>query len=212
MAVSQLPRQAHGPAVDQRHAPASAEHPEDGVSRRNAQIAPDRELQPASNSVAFDRRDHGLCEQHPRRTHRTVALPAHAVATSPGDSLQICSRAETALRAGQHGHAHVLVCLEGPERICEQGGGRSVDTVPHLWAIDGDDRHGSISFVRHVAHVSPCEKPRRSLCVRRLLLGNANIAPECQPGRSYAATRSAQRDSFVSASRHPWRPERASAS
>ena len=44
-------RQPDRPAVDQRHAPAAAEHAEDRVLLGHAQIAPQRQLQPAGDRV-----------------------------------------------------------------------------------------------------------------------------------------------------------------
>src|SRR5213592_4351424 len=43
-AEADQPRQPHGPAVDQWHAPAPAEHTEHGVLLQHAQIAPERQL------------------------------------------------------------------------------------------------------------------------------------------------------------------------
>ena len=74
------PRQAHGAAVDQRHAPAAAEHAEHGVLLGDAQIAPQRELEPARNGVARDRGDHRLGQAHARGAHRAVAAGLDPVA------------------------------------------------------------------------------------------------------------------------------------
>src|SRR5262245_32685678 len=56
-----------GAAVDQRHAPAAAEHAEDGVLGGDAQVAPERELEPARDGVPLHRGDHRLREEHARR-------------------------------------------------------------------------------------------------------------------------------------------------
>ena len=66
--------EAHGAAVDERHAPTPAEDAEHRVARRDAQIAPQRELEPTRDRVALDRGDHRLVEQHPRRAHGSVAV------------------------------------------------------------------------------------------------------------------------------------------
>ena len=58
--------QPDGAAVDQRDAPAPAEHAEHRVAGGDAQVAPERELEPAGDRVALDRRDHRLVEQHAR--------------------------------------------------------------------------------------------------------------------------------------------------
>src|SRR5206468_995614 len=47
LAVADEPRQAHRAEVDQRHAPAPAEDAEDGVRGRDAEVAPERQLEPA---------------------------------------------------------------------------------------------------------------------------------------------------------------------
>ena len=54
------PRQPHRPAVDQRHAPAPAEHPEHRALLGDPQVAPQRQLEPAGDGVTRDRRDHRL--------------------------------------------------------------------------------------------------------------------------------------------------------
>ena len=77
--VAEHAREPDRAAVDQRHAPAPAEHAENGVACGHAQVAPDRELEPARDRVALDRRDHGFAEQHARRAHRAVAFLADAV-------------------------------------------------------------------------------------------------------------------------------------
>ncbi len=60
VAQADEPREPHGAAVDQRDAPTAAEHAEDGVASGDAQIAPQRELEPARDGVPLDRRDHRL--------------------------------------------------------------------------------------------------------------------------------------------------------
>ena len=53
-------RQADRAAVDQRHAPAPAEHAEPGALRRHAQVAPQRKFEPARHGITLDRGDHRL--------------------------------------------------------------------------------------------------------------------------------------------------------
>ena len=117
-------RQADGAAVDERDAPAAAEHAEHGVARGDAEIAPQRELETAGDRVPFDRGDHRLREQHPRRTHRAVAVRLHDVAAAVGDGLEVGARAEVAARAGQDRDIVVIVAVERAERVGELGGGR----------------------------------------------------------------------------------------
>ena len=95
-------RQADRAAVDQRHAEAAAEHAEHRVLLGDAQVAPQRELEPAGDRVARDRGDHRLAEQHPRRAHRAVAVGRDAVGRAGGDRLEIGARAERAVIAVQH--------------------------------------------------------------------------------------------------------------
>ena len=69
------PRQAHRAAVDQRHAPAPAEHAENGVALDDAQVGQQRQLQPAGHRIAADRRDQRLGERQTSRPHRAGARP-----------------------------------------------------------------------------------------------------------------------------------------
>ena len=55
-ALADQARQAHRAAVDQRHAPAAAEDAEHRVFVGHAQVAPQRQLEPAGDGVARDRR------------------------------------------------------------------------------------------------------------------------------------------------------------
>ena len=97
--------QPHRAAVHQRHAPAAAEHAEHGVLGRDAQVAPQRQLEPAGDGVAFDRRDRRLRQQHARDAQRTVAVSATRLPRPLGDRLQVGAGAERAVGAGQHGDA-----------------------------------------------------------------------------------------------------------
>ena len=56
--------QAHGAAIHQRHAPASAVDAEHRRAGRHAQIAPQGEFQAAGHRVALHCRYHGLAEGH----------------------------------------------------------------------------------------------------------------------------------------------------
>ena len=88
-------RQPHSAAVDQRHTPAQrlsvdgaaslSAHPhrsspaptkdtEHGRALDNAQVAPERELEPARHSVAGDGRNPRLARLRARAAHRTVAV------------------------------------------------------------------------------------------------------------------------------------------
>ena len=77
-------RQPDGAAVDQRHAPAPAEDAEDRRLLGDAQVAPERELEPACHRVPGDGRDHRLAERRRvgpsarRRRRSTTRLPSPA--------------------------------------------------------------------------------------------------------------------------------------
>ena len=138
--------QSHRAAVDQRHAPAPAEHAEHGVARRDAQVAPQRELEPARDREAFDRGDDRLREQHARRPHRSVAVGHAPVAAAVADRLEVGARAERAAGAGEHRDVVRVVGVEVAERIGEERRGRAVDRVAHLGAVDRDDRDATLVF------------------------------------------------------------------
>ena len=135
------PGKAHRAAVDQRHAPAPAEHAEHRIRRGDAQIAPERELESAGDRVALDRGDHRLRQQHARRAQRTVAV----------DATSDCRRrSATAFRSAPAQNVPsapvstatslVVVGVEATERLRERRGGRTVDGVAHLGSVDRDDR------------------------------------------------------------------------
>ncbi len=65
-------READGAAVDQRHAPAAAEDAQRRVLLDDAEIAPERELEPAGHRVPADGGDHRLAEEHARGPERAV--------------------------------------------------------------------------------------------------------------------------------------------
>ena len=74
------PRQPDRTAVDERHAPAPAEHAEHRVLLGRPQVAPERELKPASDRAPRDRGDHRLGRPHPGGTYRPVAVRLGPVA------------------------------------------------------------------------------------------------------------------------------------
>src|SRR5262249_34054147 len=85
-------------AVDERHAPATAEDPESGVARGHAQVAPEGQLEAAGDGVAFHRRDDRLAEEHARRAERAGAALGDAVAAPLDHAAQIGAGAEAAAR------------------------------------------------------------------------------------------------------------------
>jgi hypothetical protein len=62
------------------HAPALAENAEHRVLLGRPQVAPERELKPASDRVPRDRGDHRLGQPHPGGTYRPVAVRLGPVA------------------------------------------------------------------------------------------------------------------------------------
>ena len=129
MRVPDQSGQAHGATVDEGNTPPPAEHAEHRVVRGDAQVAPQRELEPARDRVALDRRDHRFGKQHPGRAHRTVAVVGDRVAASLADRFEVGARAEHAVRAGQDRDRALVVGLEGAKRLGEQRRGRPVDGV-----------------------------------------------------------------------------------
>src|SRR3546814_2838215 len=69
-ALADDPRQADGAAVDERHAPAAAIDAEYRAGGGDAEVAPEREFEPAGDRVALDRGDHRLFEQQDRKSTR----------------------------------------------------------------------------------------------------------------------------------------------
>src|SRR5258708_18724898 len=74
-AVTDQARQTNGAAVDQRDAPAPAEHAEPGPLGRHPQVAPQRELEPARHGITFNGGDHRFGEDMARRPHPPRRLP-----------------------------------------------------------------------------------------------------------------------------------------
>ena len=109
------PRQPHGAAVDQRHAPATAEDTEDRVLLDDPQVTPAGEFESPGHRVAGDGGDHRLGHPHPGRAHRTVAaVPQPIAALLVAERGQIGTGAERAAGAGQHRDARVVVGVELP--------------------------------------------------------------------------------------------------
>ena len=132
------------PPSIERYTPAPAEHAEHRVARRDAQVAPERELEPAGDREALDRGDHRLRQQHPRRSHRAVAVGA-ARGCRRRRRRPSGRRPRRTCRPRRSGprRRSVVVGVEGAERVGELGRGRAVDRVaPSGRSIvdDGDAR------------------------------------------------------------------------
>ena len=155
------PRQPHRSAVDQRHAPATAEHPEDRVVRRDPEVAPGRELEPARHRVPLDRRDHRLRQPHPRRPHRPVAVVLDPVV----HRLEVRARAERATLAVQHRDTGVVIRVERQERLHQRVGRGTVHGVPRLRPIQDHGRDGAVLLD---AHAHPGSVVNRTLSLDSL--------------------------------------------
>ncbi len=146
------PRQPLGAAVDQRHAEPALGEPEPGVGRRDPQVAPERELEPAGQAPAGDRGDRRLRGRQPAEPERAVGtlvepggdLRLGVVAGERGallgDRLQVGAGAER-LRplAGEDEDAGLVVGLEAVEALAQQVGRLVVDGVAALRPRDRQD-------------------------------------------------------------------------
>ena len=113
-------RQPLGPAVDQRHPPAPLEEAEGRGRRRQPQVAPERQLDPARQAPAVDRGDRRLRRGEPAEAHRPGRVLDVEV-----ERLQVGARAERlAPGPGQDQGAGAVVGLEAFEALA-QGDGRS---------------------------------------------------------------------------------------
>ena len=109
-------RQPHRAAVDQRHAPAPAEDAEHRVLLDDAQIAPQRELQPAGDRIARDGGDHRLVSSIRVGPIGPIAVSLRVVgAARAADRLEVGAGAEGAVRAPEHADPGLVVGIEGGE-------------------------------------------------------------------------------------------------
>ena len=76
--------------------------PKHGVLLGHAQVAPERELEPAGDGVARDGGDHRLAQEHPRGAHRAVAVGRRRGSPARADGLEVRARAEGAALAPEH--------------------------------------------------------------------------------------------------------------
>jgi hypothetical protein len=131
-------RQALRAAVDQRDAEAALGEAEPAGLGGDAQVAPQRQLEPPGQAPAGDRGDRGLRRDQAGEAERAV------VELQPRpeglDRLEVGAGAEGQLAgAGQHQHAGVRVVDEALVGGGQQVGGRAVDRVAALLAIDRED-------------------------------------------------------------------------
>ena len=128
--------QAHGAEVDERHAEAAAVHAERGVGRGDAQVAPQRQLEPASDRRALDGGDDGLAEPQPGRPHRAGAGLADGRRSPSASAFRSAPAQKHPPAAGEHGDARRLVGVERLEGVEEQGRGHRIDGVAPLGTVD----------------------------------------------------------------------------
>ena len=168
--------QADRAAVDERHAPAPAEHAEHRVARGDPQVAPDRELEPAGDRVALDRGDHRLrraaCASGPsdRRRRRCTR-----VAASFADRLQVGARAERAVRAGEDRDAASSSASNARNASASSAAvGRST-ALRACGPVDGHDRDRPV--VLDATSTRHCRGSRlASRCASSLMRGDRRIA------------------------------------
>ena len=78
MTVTDETRQADGPLVNERNPPAAVIHTENGILGSNPQVAPEREFESSSNSIAFYRCNNRLAKEHTRDAQRPIAILSNA--------------------------------------------------------------------------------------------------------------------------------------
>ena len=105
------------------------------LRRGDAQVAPERQLDPAGQAPAVDRGDRRLGRGQAGRTHRPVRVVDVEV-----HRLQVGAGAEgLAAGAGEDEHAGALVGLEVHQPLAEGLRGGGVDRVAPRRAVDGQD-------------------------------------------------------------------------
>ncbi len=134
------PREPDRSSVDERHAPAAAENAEHRVFFRDAQIAPQRELEPAGDGVPADCSDDGFFQQHSRGPHRSITVRRDAIAVPLRERLQIRPGTERTFGPPQDRDVRSVVLLELPERVCQRKRSRAVDRIFHLRTCQDDGR------------------------------------------------------------------------
>ena len=143
------PRQPHRTTIDQRHAPAAAEHAEGGAAGGHAQVAHQRQLQATGDGITLDRSDHRLAERHSAGAHRPVRTACafdDIACCRVGHRCQIGAGTEVACVASEHGHAQAGVGFKTLERQAQGQRGRAVDGIAPLGAAEGDRDERTIGF------------------------------------------------------------------
>jgi hypothetical protein len=199
-------RQAHGAAVDERNAEATAEDTKVGVLLHHAHVAPQGQLHAAGHRRAADGRDHRLGQLQPCRAHGAdgvgvggfeVELPEGgglAAGLHAGAELQVPAGAEMAVGAVEHGDAGIGVILEIEEGGVQRLRGGCIDGVAHVRAVEGDDPdvvevfdadgwHGAVGRSGWGRIRTRCTRPsRRTGACRRHRRMPCGSRPRASPG------------------------------
>ena len=188
--LSDDPGQAHRAAINQRHAPAAAEHTEHGAARRHAHVAPDRQFKPAGHRVALDRRDHRFGQHQARGPHRAHDWLGARVPPLRRDidrvqpvlpdtrrgGLEIEPGAKRACLAGEDRRIHRVIPVKGKEGFEQGACGLRVNRIARSRARD---RHHTCApcRVKPYCHARPsrCDTstpwPVSAIGTRRRLTG-----------------------------------------
>ena len=170
-AVPDQPRQSHRAAVDQRHAPAPAEHPEHRVLLGDPQVAPQRQLEAAGHRVATDRGDHRLGQRHAGRAHRPGAGAVRRLVSGVPNALRSAPAQKVPLSPHSTATEAESSASNSSNASNNVGRRRAVDRVARLRPVHDHRGHRALAFDPH--------SPAHRLCHLQLV------------GRSRRATSSA---------------------
>ena len=131
-------RKADRAKVDQGHAEPAIEDTQPRIVRRDAKVAPQRELEAAGDGESLDRGYDRLAERHPRRAHRTIARFIEAACLAGGQRLQVIPGTEGPAGACQYGDRQGIVRVEAAECRRQRGRRLRIDGVADLRPVDGD--------------------------------------------------------------------------
>ena len=171
MAHADQARQAHGAAIDERHAKAATKHAKVGVLLHHAHVAPQRQLHPTGDCRAADGGNHRFGQQQPRRPHGpqrrasgrglelrgrqrvkvkvgqhagATLLPRHARA-----GLEVPAGTKMPMRAMKNGHLGIGIVLKSKEGRVQIPGSLAVHRIAHVRPRQGDDGDRALSAAAH---------------------------------------------------------------
>ena len=149
MTLANNARQAYGAAINQRHAPASAEHAKDSRLFRHAQITHQGQFQAARYRVAGYGGNHGFGQIHPGWTKgaMTDAMGVDFV-TALGivEGTQISARAKVATGTTEHRHFCGLVLFKVGKGLAQSRRSGAVDGVALVRSVHGDGDNAIVEF------------------------------------------------------------------